>query len=413
MIRRLRVKFICVNMLIVTLMLTVIFGMLVYFTHSDLREDNMRKMSGIMGMHRSFGRNPDHNNRPDDHGEPWRNEFRTPYAVAKIRTEGEMEIDTGRSFDLWTEETILEAVSIAQKEPEKNGVIYRYRIRFAKQNVKSGTKIYLMDISRECQMLTDLIANSLLVGGLSLCVFLGISIVLARWAIHPVEQAWKQQKQFVADASHELKTPLAVIMTNAELLQNPQYSQTETRQFSSGILSMSRQMRGLVEGLLELARADNETLSIQMEQLDLSAVAEACVLLFEPVYFENGLQLESDLEESCRIRGSESHIRQVLEILLDNGVKYASQGSCARLCLKKQGGRCLLSMATAGDPISPEDLKKIFDRFYRIDKARAMNQSYGLGLSIAQSIVRSHGGKIWAESEQGINTFYILLDLMN
>ena len=174
-------------------------------------------------------------------------------------------------------------------------------------------------------------------------------------------------------------------------------------------MTMSRQMRGLVESLLELARVDNGGQNMVFSRLNFSELVSDALLPFEPVYFEKGLTLESNVEESLFVKGSQQHLKQVADILLDNAAKYASPDSTVRVILRRQGSHCLLSVASAGDAISKEDLKNIFKRFYRMDKARSMNHSYGLGLSIADSIVGKHGGRIWAESADGVNTFFVQL----
>ena len=130
----------------------------------------------------------------------------------------------------------------------------------------------------------------------SFAVFFAASLLLSRWAVRPVEIAWRQQKQFVADASHELKTPLTVIISNAELLQQPGYDEAQRKKFSDSILIMSRQMRHLVESLLDLARLDSVQGTNDFAELDFSALVEDCILPFEPLFFERGLQLESEVE---------------------------------------------------------------------------------------------------------------------
>ena len=130
------------------------------------------------------------------------------------------------------------------------------------------------------------------------------------------------------------------------------------------------------------------------------------------MHFERELLLESSIEEKIRVKASDSHLRQVMDILLDNAAKYSAPNGCVQVTLVRQGGHCLLSVASPGEPISREDLKNIFKRFYRIDKARAMNHSYGLGLSIAESIIKEHKGRIWADSAEGVNTFFVQLNAL-
>jgi len=202
-----------------------------------------------------------------------------------------------------------------------------------------------------------------------------------------------------------------VILANAEMLQEPTQSEETQQRLSANILTMSTQMRSLVERMLDLTRADNGSARMVFRPLDMTGLTADAVLPFEPVYFEKGLQFHCHIQDGLRVKGSEQHLKQVVDILLDNAAKYAMPESWVQLVLRKQGGHCLLSVATPGEEISKADLKNIFKRFYRADKARSEGGSYGLGLSIAESIVREHRGKIWAQSVRSINTFFVQLPL--
>ncbi len=247
------------------------------------------------------------------------------------------------------------------------------------------------------------------IGAGGLALFLFVSILLARWAVKPVEHAWEQQRQFVADASHELKTPLTVILTDTELLQSGSCTEEDNSRFLGSIRTMSEQMRGLVEELLSLTRADNTDARRAQQPMDWSKCVADAILPFEPVFYENGLALESEIEDGVSVKGSEVQLRQVTEILLDNAKKYCAPNTATRVVLKRQGRHALLTVENLGEEIAKDELEKIFLRFYRLDKARSMNHSYGLGLAIARQIVESHKGKIWAESGGGINRFCVQL----
>ena len=254
-----------------------------------------------------------------------------------------------------------------------------------------------------------LVRTCLLAGGGTLLAFLAMSILLSRWIVRPVDEAWKRQRQFVADASHELKTPLTVIQTNAELLQSGEdASQTRYRE---NILVMSRQMRTLVEGLLDLARADGGMAVTAMETVNLSRLVEDAVLPFEPVFFEQGLTLKSELELGLLVQGSPEKLRQAVDVPLDNARKYTTPGGTVLVRLTRQGRYGVLSVSGPGKELSPQERRDVFKRFYRVDPAREGEGSYGLGLSIAQEIVTAHGGRIWAEGGGGRNTFLIRLPL--
>lgn len=399
MLKRLRIKFVCFTMAIVTVMLCVIFGTVYYFTSKSLEAESIQMMQTIAA-------NPFQLGRPNEVQE----EVRLPYFILQtVGQYGELIAMESGYYDLSDEELLKEIWTVSFSSDEQTGILKEYNLRFYRTAASQTQRIIFADISSELATLDHLVKTCISIGTLSLLVFFGISLLLAHLAVKPIERAWTQQRQFVADASHELKTPLTVIMTNAELLQSSGYDEASRAQFSSSILTMSRQMRGLVESLLELARVDNGTAKMTLTALDFSGLVSDAVLPFEPLYFEKGLGLDCQIEEGIKLKGSESHLRQVMDILLDNAMKYSSPMGTVRIGLKRQGSHCLLSVSNPGEQISQEDLKNIFKRFYRIDKARSMNQSYGLGLSIAEEIVSAHRGRIWAESAAGLNTFYVLL----
>ena len=398
MIKRLRLKFICVNMVIVTVMLLIIFGMVFHFTKVNLEAQSIGTLQSVM------------ENRYARLKPSGGSNVRLPYFYVSVNPLGEVIAATGGYFDLSDQEELEAVIAQVLTAEENMGVLRSYSLRYLKRTTPFGLTMVFVDMSGEINTLRNLVKNSLFVALLSLTAFLGLSVLLSRWAIAPVEKAWKQQKQFVADASHELKTPLTVIMTNAELLEDEASTSEQKQQCVSGILTMSQQMRGLVESLLELARADNGTAKMEFTRLNLSELLTDALLPFEPVYFEKGLVLENEIEEGLFVTGSAAHLWQVAEILLDNGAKYSSDQGSVKFRAERKGSHCVFSLASPGEPISKEDLKNIFKRFYRIDKVRAMNHSYGLGLSIAQSIVEAHGGKIWAESSDGFNTFFVQLN---
>ena len=208
-----------------------------------------------------------------------------------------------------------------------------------------------------------------------------------------------------------MKTPLTVILTNAEMLQEPDYDADQRQQFSASILTMSHQMRTLVENLLQLARADCGQTKQAYSRLDWSDLLETAVLPFEPLYFEQGLMLQTQIEPRLAVTGNEAQLRQVAEILLDNARKYSAPGSTVRLILRSQGRQAVLALESPGQPLTPDQCRDIFRRFYRVDEARSRDGSYGLGLSIAEGIISDHRGKIWAEGRDGGNTFFVTLPL--
>ncbi len=399
MLKRLRLKFVCITMLIVTVMLCVIFGTIFHFTRQSLERESLETM-------KSIGNDPISIFLP----ELYSSDVRMPYFVLQIGMNGSI-LSAGGEYYSLTDGNLTELLDAVYASPDSTGVISEYNLRYYRVSTLSGQRIVFADMSSEQTVLRRLAGTCVLIGAGSLAVFLVLSLLLARWAVRPVEDAWKQQRQFVDDASHELKTPLTVILTNAELLREQDSDAAARARFTDSILVMAHQMRGLVESLLELARVDNGRVHTEMAKLDLSALVSDAVLPFEPLCYEQGLTCSCDIEPEIFVNGSEDRLRQISDILLDNAIKYSSSGGEVWVRLKKQRQHAVFSVENTGDPIAPEDLKNIFKRFYRADRARSMDHSYGLGLSIAEGIVKEHRGRIWAESENGVNVFFVELPL--
>lgn len=400
MIRKLRIKFVCVIMGIVMLMLAMILGVVIHFTGQNMEMQSismMRTIAAAPFQKGNLGKPPE--------------EVRLPFFTVQIGNRGELLGVSGGYFDLTDREYIESIVNAALASEHNTAQLKDYQLRFLKEKSPRGYTIVFSDTTTESATLKNLYSICVLIFFVAMSVFLGISISLSNWVIKPVATAWDQQRQFVADASHELKTPLSVIMANAELLANEDTVPDDRRKFSRNILSMTYQMRTLVENLLEMARVDNGTLKIQFAALDFSELVRDAVLSFQLLYEEKGQTLQSTIPDGITLQGSERHLYQVLDVLLDNALKYSVSEGHTNVELKRIGHSCLLTVSNTGEPISKEDLKNIFKRFYRADKARSLNGSYGLGLSIAESIVEAHKGKIWAASELGYNTFFVQLPL--
>lgn len=398
MLKKLRIKFICINMVFLMGMLCVVLGLIVHFTQSNLEAESLRMMEAMAS--RPFDpKQPDH--LPE--------RVHLPCFTVRQTREGRLTAEGGSYYDLSDEGFLEELVEAVAADGKPSGILEEYGLRYLLVSAPQQSKCFVFaDISSERSTLTHLTRTCILGSCLEFLAFLFLSFFLARWAVRPVERAWDQQRQFIADASHELKTPLTVIITNAELLQGSEI--TSAQQPAGNILAVSRQMRGLVENLLELARMDGGAARREHVPLDLSQLVSDAVLPFEAIFFERGLTLAERLEDGVTVRGDPARLRQTAEILLDNAQKYSAPGGTVTVSLERRGrGRCLLSVSSPGQDIPQEELVNIFKRFYRLDKARSRNGSYGLGLSIAWTIVSEHHGRIWAESGGGRNTFQIEL----
>ena len=207
MIRKLRIKFVVINMTMLSVLLVMVLGLFYGFTRYNLEQATFQTM-------RSLSMAPRHHAFPNDR----REEMQLPYFILYLDSRGRI-VDTAGGFYELPEQSVLEAMVEVAKE-RKNGVLEEQNLRFASFPGKEGTTLVFVDLSSQCTTLRNLLKNAVLVGLLGFAGFLGLSLFLSGWAIRPVDAAWQQQKQFLADASHELKTPLTVIITNAELLQS-------------------------------------------------------------------------------------------------------------------------------------------------------------------------------------------------
>ena len=403
MIRKLRIKFICVIMAIVMVLLGCILGVVIQFTGQSMEVQSISMM-------RTIATSPFQQGVP---GKTHDDQVRLPFFTVQISSRGELIAAGGGYFDLTDREYLQEIVDSALLSEQDIGELEEHDLRFLKSVSPRGFTIVFSDTTTESSTLKQLFYSCMAIFFVAMIVFLCISILLSHWVIKPVATAWDQQRQFVADASHELKTPLSVIMANAELMQDQDTGEEDRKNYSGNILSMTYQMRTLVENMLEMARVDNGTVKLNFTSVDFSELVSDAALSFQLLYEEKGMGLRCAVPEGIEIHGSEQHLYQLMDVLLDNALKYSAQNSMVSVDLVGSGRSCVLTVESPGEPISKDDLKNIFKRFYRADKARAMNGSYGLGLSIAESIVEAHKGKIWAESGNGYNTFFVQLPTNN
>lgn len=402
MIRRLRLKFVLMNMAFVTALLGAVFAVVLHTTRNELAQASLRAME-------QAALEPVEPGRPDRH--PGEREG-VPCFVLRTGFRGELVVSGDGYYDLTDEDWLRTLLAAALDRGAREGVLEDYGLRFCRSGPPDRPVVAFTDLSGETRTMRALARTCLLAGAAAFLGFLAVSVLLSRWAVGPVERAWEQQRQFVADASHELKTPLTVILTNAELLREGPAGEEERRRFTDNILTMARQMRALVESLLELARADARPAEGTMEPVDMSRLMQEVLLPFEPVFFEAGLTLTGEIQEGLRVRGAEGQLRQIADILLDNARKYTPSGGAVTLALTRSGRSCLLSVAGPGTPLTRQERQDVFKRFYRADPARRREGSWGLGLSIAQEIAARHGGKIWADSSAEGNRFTVRLPLL-
>ncbi|MEY8436656.1 HAMP domain-containing sensor histidine kinase [Atopobiaceae bacterium 24-176] len=313
--------------------------------------------------------------------------------------------------------TVLAATDATEDE---TGFLPDFDIVWKRGETPSGERIAVANTTGIGQALSNQLYVNIAVGVSALGVIAAIMWRLSRWIVRPVELSWDAQRQFTADASHELKTPLAVILANTHILKRDleRIPEDDRRWIESTDMEAER-MKELVTGLLELSRADEDRFNkgsvYHLERCDLSELVGGMTTQFDVVAFESGHMLEEDIQEGVFVQADPGFIEKVVKILLDNAVKYSTRGDTVDVSLSVNARRrqAVFSVRNYGDTLSATDIEHIFDRFYRTDKARSRTTGgFGLGLPIAKAIIDGHDGTISCESsDEGGTRFTFSLPL--
>ena len=404
MIRKLRWQFVAACMGLIAAVLAIVFGCvwvsaqnaLEHSSHMALEQALSRRGGDLLPGFRQNG--------GDD-------QVLLPYFTVQVW--GTTVYVTGGTYSGLEDTDALTAIltdCLSQEADE--GSLSDYSLRYLRQDDGLYTQIAFVDISLETAALRQMMASYLRIGLLSLLLLAGASFLLSLRVTRPVERAWRQQRQFFSDASHELKTPLTVILSNAEMLEGTDLPERESR-WRDNILSEARQMKTLVEEMLTLSRTEDAQRKPTVADVDLSDLSEDCALAFEPVAFEAGKPLSWNVTPALTVSGDGEKLRRLLSILLDNAAKYGAPGEGIVLSLRAERSQAILSVAngSGGHPIPPEELPRLFERFYRADASRGEQSGFGLGLPIAQAIAKEHHGALRAESDEQATRFTFTLPL--
>jgi signal transduction histidine kinase len=299
----------------------------------------------------------------------------------------------------------IDSVDSTSGDVEYDSYYWRYQV----VEYQGIQKYVFLDITSEHQLLNNMLIRFIIIFIVSAGLVTLLSYFLSNRSIKPIKLAFNKQKQFVSDASHELKTPLAVINTNVDVLLNKSNSK-EDKKWLSYIKSEVERMDKLTKNLLYLAKmSEDQNAHLMSTSIDLSSITQMVVLGFEALAYERKIDFQYDIQENIHALFIDEQYRQVLSILIDNAIKYSNQGGLVSIVLKKQNSSIILEVENTGAGIKEEDLPYIFDRFYKGDKSRQnQHNSYGLGLSIAKSIIDNHGGKITCQSIENEFTKFTL-----
>lgn len=415
MIKKLKRKFVFVNMILVSIVLVITFSVACVITYNRICRESYavmesRIMRDVPDIQEGFKRPKEEKKRPFEMADA------KEEATFLVRLEDGENVKEVIGGNLVIEQEVLQnIVTSCLSQGKDRGTIKDMGLRYLKYTDGAGIQIVFMDRSDEISTMRNLVLVFLLVGIGSMGIFLIISICLAGWVVGPVKDSWDRERQFVADASHELKTPLTVILANTGILLNHKEETIEAeKKWLENTKEEAVRMKELVGNLLELARADAGTDSLVFSRVNLSEAAWSVALPFEPVMFEQKKSLHMNVDPDICVLGDGGKLKQLFAILLDNGCKYSQDNGSVTLTLTASRSHAQISVHNTGSYIDKEKAPHVFERFYRGDEARTREKGgYGLGLAIAKTIVDAHRGRISLQStkEEG-TTFFVTIPLV-
>ena len=352
MIRKLRWKIVAINLLIVGAVLLAVFVGVYVSSKSGLVQRSEQQLLKALQGDLSY-----------DPMQPGQGSTQ-PCFVVDVYRDGTARVSGSSYYRLDDEELMTELIEECLSRDGQSGLLEKYSLRYLRRDGLLYIRIAFTDSTVEQNTLRALVRSSLLIGLAALMVLTLCSYLLSGLATRPVEKSWREQQQFLSDASHELKTPLTVILSSAELLAERETNPEEQGRYLENIRAESRRMKRLVDGMLTLARAESGQSTVEPVPVDLSELAMDTALTFEAVAFEAGRKLSCQVAPGVGVLGQPDQLRQVVSVLLDNAIKYAPAGGEITLTLQRQERNALLQVENPGQPIPPEKLEHLVDRFY-------------------------------------------------
>lgn len=424
MFKKLRNRMLFVNMIIISALLLGSFAVIYFITYSNARSSTLENLYQVSEFSRRMrtDNNDSKSNLPhtppglgpeDEHGDHY-SRFRgrgdEPHARTDMMAQFVIYLDNDMNISSVQSpfEIELEAIDFDVKEIVKNlndmGIVGYSGGYWAYLGQRSpdGYKIVFVDYTSERQILFNLLVILSFVWMAALAAAFMISLSVANKSIRPVEESYNKQKQFVTDASHELKTPLTIINTNIDvLMSHPDSTIGDEKKWLMYIKSEAERMTKLTNDLLYLAKLDHTKGKKAEIKSSMTDAAQNIILSMEAVAFEKKVAFDYEIAPEIYVNAPEEQVKQVIMILIDNAIKYTPENGEVTINLLREKNNAVLRVRNSGEGIDDEDAKRIFDRFYRSDKSRARNSGgYGLGLAIAKSICGSCGGDIEVKSEK-------------
>jgi signal transduction histidine kinase len=421
MVKKLRKKFVITAMLSLLLILIIMIGIINIVNLHSIYQDadnllailttNNGEFPGMIGFENNDNReNKDNRNNkefrpPNDGFVP-----DMPFTFARLNNTRSAEMpyqsryfyvtfdNTGAISEInlshiaaITEEYATNYANSVYSSSKEKGIYHSYRYKKAVKD-DGSTLIVFIDLSSSLFSALKLLSQSLLVGALALIAMFILVFIFSSQAVAPVVESLEKQKRFITDAGHELKTPLAVISANVDVLE----LEAGKSEWTTSIRNQTKRMNGLVKNLLTLSRMDEERINVVFSDFDLSQVINETATSFQTVAESKDKKYQVDITEGIHITGDKNAMNQLASLLLDNAIKYSSDKGSIHVTLSKDKN-IVFEVSNTCDSIPSGNLDRLFDRFYRADSSRSRETGgYGIGLSVARAIAISHGGNIEA-----------------
>ena len=412
MFKKLRNNMLLFNMVTLTIVILTAFSLIYFITYSNLERENTRRLESMSNM----GLPPDRVRVREVIKIPERFSANNTNSFFIYVKNNELEyIDSFLEFDEDVYRKALEKIG-----DKDNGKISlegkRWEFLSSQMHIRGEeetyTRIVFIDVSDSVKVLRDLLITLISIGIVVLLILLFISYRFSIRAVCPIEEGYNKQKQFVADASHELRTPIAIIGANVDAIETNRENTVESQQeWFKYIHTELERTNKLINDLLYLAKTEDMNSSNNLV-FDLSLLSETACTSMEAILYENEISFKKNIDKDILIFADQEKIKQVIYILLDNARKYTNKNGLVTFSLSHENEYAIIKITNTGDGITTEELPKIFDRFYRPDSSRSQETGgFGLGLSIAKEIVERSGGKISVESTKENTSFSVQLKI--
>ena len=398
MIYRLQRKFILICTVSVLTVIALVFGVILVLNISSMNRNMDMLADRVSEGGGRFPGSMEEKPEPDKMPPPNAQDFafitpETPFSTRHFTVffdkQGEVARTNTESIYSITDEVAIEYAENVLKDGDERGWIASYRYKVFSTEMGKGVVFVDGSMSRSSLMQSMTIAGLVLLGCAALVLIL--IFLLSKKAVKPIAESYEKQKQFITDANHELKTPLTLILANLDIAE----VELGKNEWLDDIRAEGHRMTELVNQLVALSRMDEEGQPLNITEVAFGDLVADTVAEFEPLAKERGKAITSSIDKEISYLGDEALLHRLVGILMDNAIKYCDQGGDISVTLRR-GRRVMLTVENTYAAVDELELNRLFDRFYRADKARKFTGGYGVGLSMAKAIVEKHKGEITA-----------------